>query len=285
MSQLVSYWGWSQDKLYQLNHRHEWKIEEVKIAHAELLEALMQSYRNLIQFARRNNISESINPEDIGILSRKLYAAFESLPGKVQRINLKIAPDLSEPDLSFVQVPHGRLNRAGWYLYKHSLEPVDIIGRAPLEFNGYISKLVSWAYFNNLLTPSRGCTCSIRARICTSTICTSSVAISQAASREVPARHQPSPQPSVRNPSALHLPQSGDGSDQSLGRSGDQIDANTVDVFSFGRNQECLVGSVDLVYRNSWSEIRTLHFQGDEAVVDALTTILGKMHQDAAAPR
>ncbi|HAT2250400.1 TPA: adenylate cyclase, partial [Aeromonas hydrophila] len=36
--------------------------------------------------------------------------------------------------------------------------------------------------------------------------------------------------------------------------------------------------------RNSWSEIRTLHFQGDEAVVDALTTILGKMHQDAAAP-
>ena len=29
--------------------------------------------------------------------------------------------------------------------------------------------------------------------------------------------------------------------------------------------------------------IRTLHF-GEEAVVDALTTILGKMHQDAAAP-
>ncbi len=76
-----------------------------------------------------------------------------SLPGKVQRINLKIAPDLSRPDLSFVQVPHGRLNRAGWYLYKHSLEPADIIGRAPLEYNGYISKLVSWAYFNGLLTP------------------------------------------------------------------------------------------------------------------------------------
>lgn len=63
-----------------------------------------------------------------------------------------------------------------------------------------------------------------------------------------------------------------------------EFDANAADVFSFGRNQECLVGSVDLVYRNSWSEIRTLHFEGEEAVVDALTTILGKMHQDAAAP-
>ncbi|MCP3292261.1 class I adenylate cyclase, partial [Aeromonas hydrophila] len=108
MTQLVAYWGWSQERLHHLDHRQEWKVEDVKVAHAELLEALMQSYRNLIQFARRNNISESINPEDIGILSRKLYAAFESLPGKVQRINLKIAPDLSEPDLSFVQVPHGR---------------------------------------------------------------------------------------------------------------------------------------------------------------------------------
>ena len=41
-----------------------------------------------------------------------------------------------------------------------------------------------------------------------------------------------------------------------------EFDANAADVFSFGRNQECLVGSVDLVYRNSWSEIRTLHFEG-----------------------
>ena len=107
MAQLVAYWGWSPERLHHLDHRQEWKVEDVKVAYAELLEALMQSYRNLIQFARRNNISESINPEDIGILSRKLYAAFESLPGKVQRINLKIAPDLGEPDLSLVQVPHG----------------------------------------------------------------------------------------------------------------------------------------------------------------------------------
>src|SRR5690606_39570554 len=97
MAQLVAYWGWSPERLHHMDHRQEWKVEDVKVAHAELLEALMQSYRNLIQFARRNNISESINPEDIGILSRKLYAAFESLPGKVQRINLTIAPDLSEP--------------------------------------------------------------------------------------------------------------------------------------------------------------------------------------------
>ena len=63
-----------------------------------------------------------------------------------------------------------------------------------------------------------------------------------------------------------------------------EFDADNSDVLSFGREQECLVGTVDLVYRNSWNEIRTLHFNGPEAVVEALSTILGKMHQDALAP-
>ena len=44
------------------------------------------------------------------------------------------------------------------------------------------------------------------------------------------------------------------------------------------------VGSVDLLYRNSWNEVRTLHFNGEQSMIEALKTILGKMHQDAAPP-
>ncbi|WP_320153497.1 class I adenylate cyclase [uncultured Tolumonas sp.] len=54
--------------MQQLDSHAQWKVEQVKVAYEELLSALMQSYSKLIQFARRNNISESINPEDIGIL-------------------------------------------------------------------------------------------------------------------------------------------------------------------------------------------------------------------------
>ncbi len=42
--------------------------------------------------------------------------------------------------------------------------------------------------------------------------------------------------------------------------------------------------SVDLLYRNSWNEVRTLHFNGEQSMIEALKTILGKMHQDAAPP-
>lgn len=62
------------------------------------------------------------------------------------------------------------------------------------------------------------------------------------------------------------------------------FDFRKLDVFSFGENQNCTVGSVDLLYRNSWNEVRTLHFNGEQSMIEALKTILGKMHQDAAPP-
>ena len=62
------------------------------------------------------------------------------------------------------------------------------------------------------------------------------------------------------------------------------FDFRKLDVFSFGENQNCMVGSVDLLYRNSWNEVRTLHFNGEQSMIEALKTILGKMHQDAAPP-
>jgi adenylate cyclase class 1 len=103
-----------------LDNRANWKIDQVREAHNELLDAMMQSYRNLIRFARRNNLSVSASPQDIGVLTRKLYAAFEALPGKVTLVNPQISPDLSEPNLTFIYVPPGRANRTGWYLYNRA---------------------------------------------------------------------------------------------------------------------------------------------------------------------
>ncbi|WP_237332570.1 class I adenylate cyclase [Zobellella iuensis] len=285
INRLVTAWGWPADKLARLDDRAHWKVEEVKAAYGELLEALMQSYRNLIQFARRNNISECINPEDIGILSRKLYAAFENLPGKVQLINLKIAPDLSEPDISLVQVPEGRANPAGWYLYKCGLAPGDIIGRSPLEYSGYIGKLVAWAHFNGLLAAGT------RLHLFNQNTDLSRRHLQEFCGDL--ARIFP-----VRTPAPTNLALSRPCEVRNLGiflnletdptarwrNRAIEFSAKTSDPFSFGQQLENLVGSVDLIYRNSWDEIRTLHFSGPTAVVEALTTILGKMHQDANAP-
>ncbi|MCS5960451.1 class I adenylate cyclase [Klebsiella pneumoniae subsp. pneumoniae] len=93
--------GLGRKRLMMLDNRANWKIDEVRRRTTNCLDAMMQSYRNLIRFARRNNLSVSASPQDIGVLTRKLYAAFEALPGKVTLVNPQISPDLSEtePDL------------------------------------------------------------------------------------------------------------------------------------------------------------------------------------------
>ncbi|GAL23353.1 adenylate cyclase [Vibrio maritimus] len=144
---MTTKWNWSLEVLQELDDRRNWKVEQVMRVHNDLLDALMLSYRNLIQFARRNDITSAISPQDISILARKLYAAFEVLPGKVTLLNPQISPDLHEPDLTFIEVQEGKSYQSGWYLYKQPLIPHRILGQAPLEHNEYLSKLVAWAFF------------------------------------------------------------------------------------------------------------------------------------------
>lgn len=285
LGEMVSHWGWSKDTIQELDDRRNWKVDQVKKVHLDLLDALMLSYRNLIQFARKNDITSAISPQDISILARKLYAAFEVLPGKVTLLNPQISPDLHEENLSFIQVEEGRSNKPGWYLYKKPLTAHELIGSKPLEHNEYLSKLVAWSFFNGLITESTRLhsvirnadldvdkfyqmvsdlrnTFSLRKRRPTMQALGSPCEISQLA-MYINFENDPS---ASLNPRSL------------------KADLKNADIFSFGEEQLCLVDSVDLVYRNSWHEVRTLHFTGESAMLDSLKTVLGKMHQDALPP-
>ncbi|MBD2814373.1 class I adenylate cyclase [Xenorhabdus sp. Flor] len=285
ISQLAQEWGWNSDKLAMLNNRNSWKIEQVRAAHNELLDTMMQSYRNLIRFARRNNLSVSASPQDIGVLTRKLYAAFEALPGKITLVNPQISLDLSEQDLTFIYVPPGRANRSGWYLYNRAPAIESIIGHQPLEYNRYLNKLVAWTYFNGLLAEKtrihihhgESQTDKKKLRNLVSDIST-----------HFPIR-LPAPTPkALYSPCEIrHLAIIVNLETDPTINFSDQIvhfDFRKLDVFSFGESQQCLVDSIDLLYRNSWNEVRTLHFSGEQSMLEALKTILGKMHRDAAPP-
>lgn len=284
LNQLVREWGWSYEHLAMLDNRAHWKIERVREAHNELLDAMMQTYRNLIRFARRNNLSVSASPQDIGVLTRKLYAAFEALPGKVTLVNPQISPDLSETDLTFIYVPAGRANRSGWYLYNQAPSMDSIVSHQPLEYNRYLNKLVAWAYFNGLLTPKT------RLHIKGNELCDLERlrALVDDVASHFPLR-LPAPTPkALYSPCEIrHLAIIVNLEHDPTAAFRNQVvhfDFRQLDVFSFGQQQQCLVGSIDLLYRNSWNEVRTLHFSGEQAVLEALKTILGKMHQDAALP-
>lgn len=284
LAQLVSEWGWDEARLAILDSRADWKIERVREAHNELLDAMMQSYRNLIRFARRNNLSVSASPQDIGVLTRKLYAAFEALPGKVTLVNPQISPDLSETHLTFIHVPAGRANRSGWYLYNQAPDMNSIISHQPLEYNRYLNKLVAWAWFNGLLTDKT------RLHIKGNETCDLARLQELVAdvSHHFPLRLPAPTAKALYSPCEIrHLALIVNLEYDPTAAFRNQVvhfDFRKLDVFSFGQQQQCLIGSIDLLYRNSWNEVRTLHFNGEPAMLEALKTILGKMHQDAAPP-
>ncbi|CAH0542627.1 class I adenylate cyclase [Vibrio marisflavi] len=285
LADMVEKWQWDQSMLTELDDRRNWKVEQVKVVHHALLDALMQSYRNLIRFARRNDITSTISPQDISILARKLYAAFEVLPGKVTLLNPQISPDLHEADLTFIEVSEGSVNKAGWYLYKQPLIPHRIIGQPKLEHNEYLSKLVAWAFFNGLITEAT----RLHSVVKQADIDIDKFYQMVSDLRNTFSLHKRRPSmqalasPCEISQLAMFINFESDPTANVSAKSL-KVDLKNTDIFSFGEDDLSLVGSVDLVYRNSWHEVRTLHFEGETAILDALKTVLSKMHQDALPP-
>ncbi len=285
LNKLISQWGWTESQIADLDNRNNWKIREVKQANTLLLDALMLSYSNLIKFARDNNISESISAEDIGILSRKLYAAHETLPGKVDIINPNISPNLIEHDLSFIQIPEHRKNKAGWYVFNSTLDSFELASTPCLGDSPYLSKLVAWSYVNGLYDEdtklhlyNQGSDLVDKNlnQFAKDLYAVFPVYVPKASDKALSA-------PCAIKHLSIFLNVEKDPTRH--WQDTEESELNQIDnVMAYGEHKESLIGSIDFIYRNSWNEVRTLHFNSQFSVVEALNTILSKMHQDASPP-
>ncbi|MAR93226.1 MAG: adenylate cyclase [Pseudomonadales bacterium] len=152
MARLVREWGWDQPYLKQLDNRRYWKVKRVTEERQELVQELNHSYRFLSAFARANNIEALIKQEDMNILGRKLYAAFQRKGGKIELINPGITSTLVEDHLSFHYVrdrEHGINNY--WSVFPGYLNVKDARGREPIRKARSVVELITWCYFNGLL--------------------------------------------------------------------------------------------------------------------------------------
>ncbi len=286
LNKLVKQWGWTANQIIDLDNRNNWKIREVKQANHLLLDALMLSYSNLIKFARVNDISESISAEDIGILSRKLYAAHETLPGKVDIINPNISPNLIEHDLSLIQIPEHRKNKAGWYLFNSTLDPFELASTPNLGYSPYLSKLVAWSYVNGLYDEdttlhlyNQGSDLVDKNlnQFAKDLYAVFPIYVPKASDKALS-------EPCAIKHLSIFLNVEKDPTRH--WQDTEESELNQIDnVMAYGEHKESLIGSIDFIYRNSWNEVRTLHFNSQFSVVEALNTILSKMHQDASPPQ
>lgn len=283
LQQLTTSWGWTEKEVGWLNQRSQWKIKIAMKQQRMLVEQLLQSYRHLILFARKFQIDPSILPNDADILMRKLYSAFEVLPGKVPLINPRISHNLEEQAVTFVEVNPGGALASGWYMVNQAPKTPYASQNRHIQHHKTLNKLVAWAYFNGLITAkteihliSRNIDLSKLRQFITDLRLT------------FPAIAPPMTKEDLYHPNEIRnlIVMINLVKDPTLSiQKNTPISLSISELFQLNSSQPQLIGSINLIYRNVWNEIRTHHFEGANAVLNALKLISNKIYRGKAPPQ
>ncbi len=273
MLSLVTEWGWDQATLKSLDNRSQWKIDKVIEERETLVHELTQSYQVLSDFARKNTSETHINSEDINLLGRRLYTAFERKSGKIELVNPGISTDLTEARLSFVM--HYGLERNSWLLYNLDFDDAQKQKSAPLHRAQSMTELVAWSYFNRLISPQ--------------TLVTLHTSKGPLDAHELYAiidtfrAHFPDGAPASpeidKVKSAAQLTRAlifvnlGEDPLYSLTRRGVQLTTNRSDALSYSGFLKNLATSFDMLIETSWGELLTGYFEGPSSVMECTTGI------------
>lgn len=283
LQRLAESWRWSATEVNRLNQRSEWKIKQVVSHHQMLVSQLLQSYRHLLGFARKFKLDPSIMPQDTDYLMRRLYSAFEPVPGKITLLNECKRYDLFEQDLTFIEVSEGVSVKAGWYMINHApFAGYDSTTRYVMH-NKSLIQLIAWGYFNGLITANTQVHLVnqqinlVRLRqFITDLRLSFPVDVPQPKKEDF---YHPN---EIRNLIvAINLVD--DPTRDFSPRSKTLIE--NIDPFNLSASGERAIGSICIIYRNMWNEVMTQHFSGGEALLKSLKFISNKIYRSSAPPQ
>jgi len=139
---LVKQWGWGRGELVNLDSSQNWKLARVREERNLLVAELSRSYRLLTDFARRHVGADQLRNNDLSMLGRKLYAALERRPGKIDHINPGVSRDLSEETVWLHHTP-----QETWQL--HLVPPAE--QNRPEKTTHSLLEMLVWLQFNGIL--------------------------------------------------------------------------------------------------------------------------------------
>lgn len=274
-------WGWSDTEIMLLDTRTAWKLERVVEERNALVSELSRSYRLLTEFAREQDAVAHLDTRDLALLGRKLYAALDKRPGKIDRVNPGISRDLSERTLWLRRVNDLPVR---WQLFLH---PPDELPHTPVKTSISLVEILAWLHLNGI------CERSTQAHYLPKS----------------PGYGEPEQDKILKTlRKRLSRNQAGDGNleayaDIARGRlsmwfvnvgknplaahadAGYQLISERVDALSFGAAHECLVANIEHLYTTTWGEVRIETYpNGGEDLLDCLCRYLDLFAPHAHKP-
>jgi len=153
LKETMASWNWDKKQIEELDKRNEWKISRVLQERRILVEDLTQSYMFLSKFARNNVGLSRISQKDLNVLGRKLYAAFEKKPGKIELVNRSLSTNVFERKVTLQQaVGHNGVET--WQLLHEEYDPDSRSNKmASIKRGSSATELMAWCHFNRLINP------------------------------------------------------------------------------------------------------------------------------------
>lgn len=268
---MINAWGWEKEYLTMLDSRASWKIKHVLQERSVLVKELTYTYQFLSSFARENAQLTAINQQDLNALGRKLYAAFERKPGKIEIVNRGISQDVFEPSLTLYQIRQRRRDD-GWALLsaaENGSEANDLSSMVALKRGQHLVELLAWGFFNGLLTVGTMLNVVRRAPGVEAKALMDFV---KDLNKIIPAKEVLETcledlGRAIKTLQSVMVINMGENLVSDRRRADVYLASNRTDAFSYGGMYENLIGSVDQILLTSWKEVLTSHYDGDECVL------------------
>ncbi|MGD8570607.1 MAG: class I adenylate cyclase, partial [Gammaproteobacteria bacterium] len=285
LKELTASWHWSNDYIEELDKRGEWKIHRVLQERKVLVEHLTNSYMFLSKFARNNAGLTRISQKDLNVLGRKLYAAFEKKPGKIELVNRGVSGNIVERKLTFQQTTT-RAGSESWQLLNETPNPATNQPVTTIIKRGSsAAELLTWCHFNRLVNP--GTILSLDTNV--GSLKVEEVKNVLDALEEVFPEGE-LPEVGIEN---LEKPPFALGACLFVNVGLDPLKGNArrasyyisddVDILNLPGTSANLVLSFDLVIVTSWQEILTYRYSGIEGMLDCVCQYL-RWNLHAASP-
>ncbi|WP_043106808.1 class I adenylate cyclase [endosymbiont of unidentified scaly snail isolate Monju] len=263
LRRLTEEWGWGQGELINLDSHREWKLPTVLEERNRLVGELSHSYRLLTSLARSQHATEQIDMQELALLGRKLFAALERRPGKIDRINPGISDDLRE---ARIWLRHDAAQDT-WQAY---LAPPEE-GAAPARSARGVVELFTWLIANGVI--GRGTHLVLPPGLDPEQRHRRLLRLLQR--RFPPGRNGDAPLGNFHRPArgvrSLILVNVRLESEAPVDR---LVVSQRADPLSFGAARVNLIETLDHVYANSWGELYVDHHRGEEGVLDLLCSCL-----------
>lgn len=271
IEKLMSDWQWTPEHLKFLDARKTWKVQQVISERKLLVDELNFSYRFLSKFARENNFSASINEQDMNLLGRQLYAAFERKTGKLELINPNIAPSLTEEQLTIFRDmadPHTN-KKSTWSLHTGAVRPDQRELNPAIRRSRSVVDLLAWCYFNKILDQStRFSLHPGETSLSENEIKQIILSLQSQFPHGVPEADQQAFYDVARSKQITYFVNVGTDPMRELNRRGMQLLTEKNDAFNYAGHHMNLVQNVDECVLNTWHEITAAHYDAEDALMN-----------------